>query len=771
MSHASHHDHRAASASEDIDVATLLAGVGRRKKWIILPTLLALLASTAFVGLVKPRYTASSDILIENRETLYTAPGGDTNQTQLPAREIKEDDVQSQAQLLLSRDAVLEVIRTLNLGALPEFDPAIDGPSPLGRVLVLLRMATNPTAASPEDRVLRTFLEKVSAYPTRGSRIISVEATSQDAALAAKIANSLSAEYIKRETRAKQDTAVQASSFLIGEITTLRTRVTEAEAKVEVFRTKEGLLKGSSASTITSSQLSELSTQLATAKSRQSELMSRARLIREALKNGRIFEVSEINNNELVRRLLEQRSVLRGQLALEERIYLPQHPRIKELTAQINDLEGQIRSAAERSARALENDARAALARVEQVGQDIEAQKTVASKANDSEVQLRQLEREAKALRDQLETYLSRYNDAQARDRENSVAADARIVSQAIVPSAPSFPKALPIISIATLGTLFLSMILVLTGQLLGVGSTRSRSRQYAPDMAEAPSRMQEDSRMRAEPSVAMPQPASVAQRPAAPAAPVQARPQPAPRAVAMPPAAKLSAAAAPARSSTITGLAPEARMVLYPEAAFANAMRRVARDLGAHRIAGRAACIVVVSDRPESGTTSSVVSLARTLVRDGKTIMIDLNTQKPGLNRLLSETRPLGLSNVLANEASFADAIHRDRGSRAHVLPIGDGTIDPMRASTLTVALDALSQTYDFMVIDAGISGRQRGELIGGADMALIITAGSEGSNSVRQAQTALEKLGAQDVAVLSTAEDKPAAGLGSGMSLAAAS
>jgi polysaccharide biosynthesis transport protein len=774
--------------SDDIDVAALLSGVGRKKRWVILPTLAALLLSTAYVTTTAPRYTASSDILIENRDTLYTAPGKDSASTQVAAPEIREDVVQSQAQLVLARDAVLEVVRSLNLGALPEFDPAIEGPSAFGRVLVMLRLASNPTTASPEDRVLQTFLGQVEAFPQRGSRIITIEANSEDPELATKIANGLANEYMKREIRAKQDTAVQASSFLLGEINTLRTRVTDAEAAVETFRSQQGLLQGQGATTITTLQLSELSTQLASARSRQADLMARARLIRESLKNGRIFDVSEINNNELVRRLLEQRSTFRGQLALEERIYLPAHPRIKELSAQINDLEGQIRSAAERTARSLENDARTALARVEQLNSDINDQKSVASKANDSEVQLRQMEREAKALRDQLETYLARYNDAQARDRENSVAANARIVSQAIVPSTPTFPKKLPIISIATLGTFFLSLVLVLSGQLLGAATKRPSRRHDNPPLDPPP--------QAAAPAPAQPAPQSVVP-PAAPQQPVylqQAyihpgyahpgfahnpaypaampgyqpmmmqpmRPQQAANTQPQqaPPVARMAQVIAPYTPPTApSGMTLDARMVLEPKSQVAQAVAGFAAMLRQKRMPGRAVCAVLAGDQARVGTSSAAISLARALVKDGKTILVDLHARKPGLNRILNDSNPLGLSNILANQASFADAIHRDRGSRAHVLPVGDALLDPMQHPQLAAALDALSQTYDFMVIDAGLAGRQRAELLGGTDLTLIVTQGAEQSVTVRSATAMLQSLGARNIKVLVDEQAAPQA------------
>ena len=44
------------------------------------------------------------------------------------------------------------------------------------------------------------------------------------------------------------------------------------------------------------------------------------------IKSGRTFEIPDVANNELIRRLIEQRINLRAQLALELRTLLPEHP-------------------------------------------------------------------------------------------------------------------------------------------------------------------------------------------------------------------------------------------------------------------------------------------------------------------------------------------------------------------------------------------------------------------------------------------------------------
>src|SRR4029077_14485552 len=118
---------------------------------------------------------------------------------------------------------------------------------------------------------------------------------------------------------------------------------------------------------------------------------------------------SDIINSELLRRLSEQRVILRAQLAEQSSTLLDQHPRIKELRAQIADLEGQMRSEADRLARSLANDAKFASAKVDGLSAARDQLKRQAASTNEQDVQLRALEREAKAQRDLLESYLAKY--------------------------------------------------------------------------------------------------------------------------------------------------------------------------------------------------------------------------------------------------------------------------------------------------------------------------------------------------------------------------
>jgi len=185
------------------------------------------------------------------------------------------------------------------------------------------------------------------------------------------------------------------------------------------------------------------------------------------LQTGKPIEASEVLNSELIRRLSEQRVTLRAQLAEQSSTLLDNHPRIKELKAQLADLDRQIRDEASKLSRSLDNDARIASGRVEGLSANLDQVKKQASSANGQDVQLRALEREAKAQRDLLESYLAKYREATTRENIEAAPADGRIISRASVSNSPAYPKKLPIVLIATLATLMLSTGLIVTGELL----------------------------------------------------------------------------------------------------------------------------------------------------------------------------------------------------------------------------------------------------------------------------------------------------------------
>src|SRR5947199_2498426 len=320
---------------------------------------------------------------------------------------------------------------------------------------------------TPEERVLESYFERLAVFPVDKSRVISVELRSADPELAARVANAVAENYLAVQQTARQDQTRAAGRWLSGEIDVLRKRVAEAEAKVEEFRGKTNLFMGTNGTTLSSQMLGESNRDLAAARSQKADLESKAKFIRDVLKRGAAVEYSDMINSEIIRRLNEQRVTLRAQLAEQSSTLLDNHPRIKELKAQINDLDRQIRDEAARLARSIEHDAKIAGARVESLSSGLDQLKVQAASTNGQDVELRALEREAKAQRDLLESYLAKYREATARDSLGAAPGDARIISRAVVSNTPFFPKKMPIEQIAMLATLFVTAGFITTDELL----------------------------------------------------------------------------------------------------------------------------------------------------------------------------------------------------------------------------------------------------------------------------------------------------------------
>jgi polysaccharide biosynthesis transport protein len=699
-----------ATGSGDVELRALGQALLRHKNWIIVPTLVVAALSIAAVNLVTPRYKSEARILIDGRENIFLRPNGERNEERSA---LDAEAVTSQVQLLLSRDLAREVIKKNKLAQRPEFDPVLRGFSPVKSLLALFGIGRDPFSMTPEERVLNAYFDRFTAYAVDKSRVVVIEFQSIDPDLAARVANSIAESYLVLQQDARQEQAKSASQWLSGEIDSLRKKVADDESRVENFRSKSSLFVGTNNTTLSNQQLGELNTQLSNARALKSDAESKARLIREMLQSGKPIESSEIFNSELMRRLAEQRVTLRAQLAEQSSTLLDGHPRIKELKAQLADLDRQLREEASKISRSLDNDARIAGGRVEGLSASLEQLKRQATSTNDQDVELRALEREAKAQRDLLESYLAKYREANTRENIDAAPADGRIISRAIVSNTPAYPKKLPIVLIATLATLMLSAGTIVTGELLRM-TTPQAPAAFAASWEPVP------------PPVRAPAAATVAPADLAPAGfasvdPVPADPDPFHRE---------AHTDGPVESTEI---------------------ERLAEDL---RDAGEAARkITVLGTASNESITSTALTLARLIVRDARVVVVDLSASSPMIAAVSVDPVAPGLAELMQGEASFSQVITKDRLSRVHLVSAGRPGSDPalLQSPRLTLAVDALLRVYDHVLLDAGTASDLPAELLTRQACAVVVPDPSMTENARALMCDQLKAVGFTGVTMLS--------------------
>ena len=658
----------AATTSGDLDLRALGEALKRKRGWIIVPALLAAVLSITSVNLVTPRYKSEARILIDGRENVFLRPNGERNEERTT---LDAEAVTSQVQLVLSRDLAREIIKQNKLAELPEFDPVLAGLSPVRSLLALFGIGRDPFSMTPEERVLDAYFDRLTVYAVDKSRVIVVEFQSQDPDLAAQVANSIVDGYLVLQQNARQGQAKSASLWLSGEIDSLRKKVAEAESRVEDFRSKSSLFVGTNNTTLSNQQMGELNTQLNNARALKSDAESKARLIREMLQSGKPIEASEVLNSELTRRLSEQRVTLRAQLAEQSSTLLDNHPRIKELKAQLADLDHQIRDEAAKISRSLDSDARIAAGRVESLSASLDQLKKLATSSNGEDVQLRALEREAKAQRDLLESYLAKYREANTRENIDAAPADGRIISRAIVSNTAAYPKKLPIVLIATLATLLLSTGAVVTGELLRMTTPRA-----VAALVSAP---------------------------------------------AVPPAPKVEAAAA-AESAPA---AEPARKFVEPRRDRASTLSEIEQLADDLRSAGAAARkVTILGTASGEGITLTALTLARRMARDSRIVLIDLAAASPTISAASVDANAAGLAELMRGEATFSQVITKDRLSRVHLVSAGRPGSDSalLQSPRLALAIDALVRVYDHVLLDAGTASDLPAELLTANARAVVV-------------------------------------------------
>ena len=187
----------------DLDLRAIGQALNRKRSWIIIPTLLALVLSLAAVNLIPPRYKSEARILIDARENVLPRPNGERNEERIA---LDPEAVTSQVQLLLSRDLAREIINRNKLVEQPEFDPVLEGLSPLKSLLAMFGIERDPLSPTPEERVLDAYFDRLSVYAVDKSPVIVIEFQSRDPELAARVANSVAEDYLglPQNTRPEQ---------------------------------------------------------------------------------------------------------------------------------------------------------------------------------------------------------------------------------------------------------------------------------------------------------------------------------------------------------------------------------------------------------------------------------------------------------------------------------------------------------------------------------------------------------------------------------------
>jgi Mrp family chromosome partitioning ATPase len=133
---------------------------------------------------------------------------------------------------------------------------------------------------------------------------------------------------------------------------------------------------------------------------------------------------------------------------------------------------------------------------------------------------------------------------------------------------------------------------------------------------------------------------------------------------------------------------------------------------------------ITVIGAHQDESVALTALALARLLSRSSKVVLVDLAMASPTLATVSLDPAAPGLTELMQGAASFGDIITKDRMSGVHIVGAGQDKArrQLLRLPRINLAIDALSRTYDYVVLDAGTASDLSANIIAAQAHAVII-------------------------------------------------
>ena len=643
----------------------------RRRGGVVATTVCLILAVTIVsLILIEPRYSATAVVLIDPRqqrvisaEAVLSGIGADAAA------------VESQVEVIESPTLALRVIEREKLESDPEFVER----GMVARLAELLFIGRHPPgqdeAARLRAAVIDALRERMRVKRRGLTYVLEITVTSQSPQKAARLANAVADEYLAGQLAAKYRATKRASLWLGSRLEELREQVRGAERAVEGYKAEHNLVSVGAGENLLEQQIAEINQQMILARAKTAEARAKYQQVREATgAGGAAPGIAEALGSLVVTNLRTQFAEAARRAAELGARYGGQHPSVTATRAEVGDLQRQIDAELARILSGVRNEYEVAVGREASLEASLAELKKEAARWGESTVRLRELEREAQALRTVYEQFLARSKET--LEQQSLQIADAEIISPAIVPMRPSYPRKLLVLAVAGAGSLLIGLSLAFTLEHLDPGF---RSIEQVEAYLGLPC-------------------LGVLPLIAGQAVPAQPGPPTAGRAT---PRSWLKAEEG--RADALMRVLAE-----QPLSAFAEAVRTVRVGL---RFADRGRgvqVLAIVSALPGEGKSTIAANLALALKAAGERVaLVDGDLRNPALTRALAPHAERGLMDVLRGALPLENVLVQDAATGLVVLPcVRTGAVvnaaELIETGHFDMVLERLRLAFDHVIVDA---------------------------------------------------------------------
>jgi polysaccharide biosynthesis transport protein len=640
-----------------IDVRELLRMLNRRKWQLAGVTALVCALAGIVLSQLTPEYRATALVMLDTRKARVTNTADvlTSLSADLPA-------MQTEIEVLRSASLLGRVVDKLNLAQDPEYGAARPSAFSLlirevrGRFDALFnfdepRRQPRNVEDAPRLRAIATLQRNLTIVSRGRSYVISVAIDSADPAKAKKIVDTITDFYLVDQLQAKLDANKRATDFFNERLEELKRNVEVAERAAATFREKSGLTIGKDA-TIASQSLSELNSQLVQARAQRADRESRLIALQQAARNpATLGGVTEVLANPLISSLRAQEAEVARRVGDLNQRYGESHPRMLQTRAEQGQIQGRIQQEVAKILSSLQGDVEAARSKEVELQAQVTALETKAGGLGQSEVELRQLEREAQSSRAVYEDFLKRFKEL--REQQDIQQADARVLSPANVPLSPVYPRYGLTLILAFAGGL------VLSGVMIGV-IERLDGGFRTGDQIE---------RMTGRALVGM-----------------------------IPGLSRF----------TLSSLSPARFAIEKPSSAYAEALRSALTAVMLGSLDKAPKVIMVTSSLPGEGKSTFVCSLGGLMARsnpDKRVIVVDCDLRRSSVLSALGAPETGGtIDEYLSGEKTIEQIVGRDEQSGLYYIPARPHTpnsAEILDSNAMRSFVTVLTEQFDFVFLD----------------------------------------------------------------------
>ena len=669
---------RADETSDLVDLRSIFSAI-RRQAWVVAAFVVVSLAfAGAYLLLAVPRYTAWTAILIDPAASKivdqFSAVGG-----------LVEDEasILSQVELIRSKQIALSVVDRLDLATDKDFQS--EPPSFLARVSESIRSAPvlampwiglavggaeppKPSEEQASESAAQRLAGALAVARVGRTYVLRVGFTSSNPALAARIADAFAEAYLVDQLDSKYEATRRAGTWLQERIGELREQSLASDLAVQKFRSENNLIT-TNGELLSDQQLSQINSQLVSAQADVAQEEAKLSGLRAIIAKGDMDAlVTDALSMPAISSMREKYLEASRQEADISARLGTDHEQAVRLRNEMGEYRRLMFEELSRLAQSYESSYNIAKARQDALLNQVAEATGVSADANDSLVQLRELEREAETYRNLYQTFLQRYQESV--QQQSFPITEARIITPAAVPSTPSSPSVSFALAVATAIGLFL-------------GAATGAVREFRERYYRTPDQVRLDLPFDFLGIVPL-----VADKVVRPSRRRRNEPPPALNEV--------------QHTRTIA-----AYVVDHPLTVFAETMRSAKLAVDLRTGTKRPKIIGIVSALPSEGKSAMSMNLAAQIAKQGaNTLLIDADLRNSSTSRVLAPNAKGGLVEALfENGANLAEMLHTDPKTGFIFLPAasrqGIAYSSELLSSDAMDRLLSAARNFDYVILD----------------------------------------------------------------------